>query len=680
MTGFEALALAALAAGLHPGGPSLDDSLLNGTFFRMMLYNDSPTAWNAMTRERYSGDPKPLAASGECSTLAAPPPDAETYPGRIDSAENLVLDGVDPAGEVFTRSSGAINILEPHYYERDRNLTWVGEGMVYATVGVGCRTRTANGSWDNTNPSAPGGGRHREYLLPVEAESVVAVNGLARMNSTRLLGAGYPESSEYLAMLQANFSTAGMQYADVNLSHACRGRILLDSAYQVMGWRRLCRREYYVEKICIPNCGAANAGCARTGCAQVECAARCRQIADRICREYSSGKAECDTPPSGEYGSPEDGSSDYFIPKPKDSPTDPCMCRHVWDPSNACVNNRVTLAASEETVCLDSGEYAVRLNASLACNGSYRTAGAVSSGTLTFTVKPDMASAFAASGVLYRFKTLEARHILYRRLSGEGQPVLEYGLADNYGVNEPVNRSLYYDFVFLEAADNAMPPTIGEGFVVSGYAARNGTYNVSFVSYGDPSNITFAIYTLGDRASAAGRRACGVTSPCEGGYCLDGACVGLADASNRMRLGDCMVLERETTLALSAPADAEAASEFTAEARLSSFGGPLHGFQVAVACGGWEPVEPAVTDSAGVASYNVRAGGSTALCTASFPGGGGYAPSEAAALVKVAGPGIDLGNWMFLLSPVLLLAFAYALADGERKLHGFVESVRRIIR
>lgn len=681
MMGLEAFALAALAAGMYPGEPSIDDALLNSSYFRMMLYNDSPEAWNARTRSQYNADPKPLAASGACSVAAAGPPGVGIYPGRIDSAENLILDGVGLEAGVFTRCSGALHITEPQYYERDRNITWVGAGMAEATVGVGCATRTVNGSWDNTNPSRPGGGMHREYLLPVEAETVVAVNGRVRMNATRLLGKGYPASVQYLAMLQANFSSEGMSSADVNLSHTCRGRILLDSAYQVMGWRRVCRREYYVEKICLPNCGHANARCGKTGCAEVDCAARCSQIADRICREYSSGKAVCDTPPGGEYGSPEDGSSDYFIRKPEDSSNDPCMCRHVWDPSNACVNNRVTLAASEAGLCRDSAEYAVRLHPRLSCNGSYRMSGGISSGTLTFVIEPDLATAFTAAGVLYRFKTLEARHVLYRRLYGEGPPVLEYGIAEDFGLNESSNRSGYFDFAFLETVDNPTPPTIGEGFIVSGYGAWNGTYNVSFVSFGDPSNVTFAVYTLGDRASAAGRPACGLRSPCVGGYCLDGVCVGLTDALNRtLRLGDCLTLERETSLSFVAPREAEAGMEFTAEARLASHLAPLQGFQVTVVCGGWEPVEPTLTDSAGAASYRIRAGGSTASCTASFHGGGGYAPSRAMRLVKVAGGGFGLGRWILLLSPLLLLAFAYTLASGDWTLHGFVESVRRLMR
>ena len=39
-----------------PVHASLDDAFSNTTFYRMLLYNDTPTAWNARTAEAYDGN------------------------------------------------------------------------------------------------------------------------------------------------------------------------------------------------------------------------------------------------------------------------------------------------------------------------------------------------------------------------------------------------------------------------------------------------------------------------------------------------------------------------------------------------------------------------------------------------------------------------------------------------
>jgi len=542
-------ACAVLALIASPGD-SWDTMLGGSAFFRLLLYNDTAEAWNARTEGAFERNGTYTVERGTCGKTYGLP-----YAGGVDDTENLDLGGVNVSKDVFEDGCGIIYASEPTYYEEEGNRTWAS-GKITFHVGAGCTTREVNATWDNLHQERPGGGRHREYLAPVAEETVVSADGSVCYNETLGYGGGYPVFAHSLRMVEANCSLENATQAEVRLAHTCRGFVLLDSAYSVMGWRKSCRREYYIEKICIPNCEDANRQCKAKGggeknggCEIVDCGGRCNQIADRICDETPHMGANCETPPSGEYGNPGDGSSKSYVEKPRNDPNDPCMCRYFWDRNDVCFNNRVTLAASEGYVCKDEERLLVDVVPRVSCNGSFRRIGEVASGNVTVTSDPDIATAFIFDDIPFRFRTFTPRHRLYRMQNrSDDEPTYkEYRLQDgDYRFNETHNDTGYFDFTDYETAPNHMPPTIGSKTVINGFWRGNGTYNFEFTHAGEIGNLTVTLLGVKDRIRPREKTDCAMDKPCANGFpCVDGTCFDPGWAANQtVRLGECLSEEK----------------------------------------------------------------------------------------------------------------------------------------
>jgi hypothetical protein len=492
----------------------------------MLLYGDSIRGFNSRTKDAFDSNATYTEARGECVGSNAP------YQGIADDTDHVDMTGINVSKVIFKEGCGIIYAGEPAYEDSLRNITWIPSGQITLNIGAGCSSRLVNGTWDNGDANRPSGGLHREYLLPVQEEVTVSVNGEVCLNTTQLLGLdAYPKSVHSVRMMRVNCSVNGSRAA-VTLSHTCRGFVLLDSAYSVMGWKRTCRRDYYVQKVCIPNCESANIACLsrKNGCEHVDCASRCSQIADRICVEKTSGQVSCPRPPSGTFGNPEDGSSRYFIEIPKDSPNDPCMCRHSWDPSNTCINNRVSLAAANAYTCRDHAEYLVDLKAAISCEGTYYEDGPYIRANMSLVVKPDISSAFIIGDVLHRFSLLVPFHKMYRIFNASGPEVKTYRLTDgDYGINQSHNDTGFFDFASMEAVYNPMPPRVGKGIILESQSLGNGSYGIKFTYLGPRDGLeglTITVLGVKDRINSLEQPPCNPASACPSGqYCLDERCL-----------------------------------------------------------------------------------------------------------------------------------------------------------
>ncbi|MFH1055172.1 MAG: Ig-like domain-containing protein [Candidatus Altiarchaeota archaeon] len=673
----------ALVSLMLPGGYNINLEVSNSTFMKLALYDDTAEAWNQRTVDAFNANRTYTVERGTCSNTTADNP-AESYGGRIGGTGNLRLDGVNVSSEIFTDGCGVIYAAEPTYYEGSRNRTWVEEGVLSLYVGQGCTSREVNGTWDNLEMGVPGTGRHKEYLLPVVEETVVLADGGVCYNETVVHGSGgFPESVDTVKVIQVNCSVNGSDTI-IRLEHTCRGYVLLDSAYLVMGWVKRCDRERYM-KNCLEGCSAANAaGSKSTGggggtggsCDGGCCRSVCTNQANHKCREDESENAVCPDVPSGQYGSPYDGSSEYFIGKPGDSHPDPCYCHHLLDASNICMNNRVSLAASQGYECTDVREYTIEIKPRLTCNGSYFKSGDFGQGYLSLEVEPDVATAFIVGDIPYRFQTFAPRHILY----GTVEAVKYYSLADgDYRINESHEDSGYFDFAYYETVENKYPPRVGEGIVLDEVSGGNGSYRTGFAvsDAGRIGNLTLTVLTVGDRIG--GGRECDFGNPCpEGIFCMDGRCLNLGEVENQtVRFSECLTEAKQVNITLSVPDIVGERSSATALVTLSA-GGPLPGRTVSFGCWGWR--QNATTDGGGRASFTFTSGVGASLCTASYGGDYQYSPATAEKWVHTAARGPDFRIWLMFIALLLVIAIIFTAASGGRTIYDVYETLRGFMR
>jgi hypothetical protein len=642
------------------------------TFSGLLLYNDTFGDWNRRTRDAYSANGTYTTVRGACANRTG-----VAYAGEADGPDHLVLDGVSPPGYVFAGGCGVIYLAEGTVFEGGRNRTW-SDGSLSLDIGAGCTTRVVNGTWDNYCPGEPGGGYHREYLAPVEEETVVYANGVVCYNETASRGGGYPESSHSAMMLQANCSAGGSR-AVVRLRHTCRGYVLLDSAYSVMGWVRRCDRERYM-KYCLEGCAAANkpgsrseggAGGSGGGCDSACCMATCTDQADHKCTEEKSEKADCPNTPTDTYGRPGDGSSEYFIEKPADSLGDPCYCRYLWDGDTACFNNRVSVAVGEEYECSDERAYYLGSEPALACNGSYSDYGGYLKGRLTLNVDPDVSSAFVFGGVPYRFTSLAPKHTLYGMPGAGGQPVREYSLLDgDYRFNESHNDSGYFDFAYPEAVPNGSPPTVGEGLVLDQVWGGNGTYEFEFTFEGADMLGNLTLTVLGIQDIIRGMTTCDEAHPCvEDGYCIGGRCVGIDGLINRtLMVGDCLVRVPPPNLTMEAPETVGRYANVTVRLSLEANGTPLEGGTIALSCGGFRCNATTGPEGKAEASFAVR--GENVLCRAEYYG------AAAARLIRVEAEDAAIEPLFMFAALTGLIAVVFAVTEDRMRLSDFYETWR----
>jgi hypothetical protein len=676
--------LAASAVFFSAAGAALPDPFLGAEFMRLLLANDTVWSWNGRTRGAFAGNGTYTAERGVCGGHALKEVPEGLYRGALDGTAYLDLGGVNVSGDVFSDGCGVLYSGEPEYLESGGGRLWAAGGGVSLTVGVGCTTRVVNGTWDNLDGEKPGGGRHKEYLLPVEEETVVWAGDAVCYNQTKVHGAGgYPISADSVRVLVVNCTLGNGSAAGLRLRHVCRGFVLLDSAYSVMGFRVGCDEES-IRTLVWDRCCDSRCFGIEDPERMAACNAMCENVAEEIahngCQPRKSPKAVCPTPPSGVYGRPGDGSSVYFIELPRFD-EDYCkrFCVEEWDPSDMCLNNRVSLASGESYECAQGRDYALDIPRNVSCNGSFYREGPYVRGSFAISSEPDTTSAVVVGGIPCRLDAFVPRHVLYRMAGATGPPIRGYSLLEHdYLLNETHNDTGYFDFALLEAVPDGAPPTVGDGLIIAPRRV-NGSVTVDFVREGGLGDFTAYVLDVGDRFNAPKGADCGLVAGCPYGLvCLDGFCMDpLRTGAVGLRLGECLTEAADTDIALSAPAAASPGENVTLTLGLTCDDAPVGGAAVAAGCSNGFSAN-ASTDASGTAAFSFTMGSDTAVCTAKYGGDFRHAPSRAVKAVR-SSAAFSWGTLVLFLGLLALLAAAYSVASGGYRLNDFYEALKGLL-
>jgi hypothetical protein len=566
--------------------------------------------------------------------------------------DNVVFDSVSLPGYVFEDGLGVIYVVGDGVFESGKNITWLGDS-VSVTFAVGCMSRPVYDEiFDDWGfGDVAGVARHREFLLPVLAESLLYVGDSLCLNETLFLDSESGFVEDYrVRTVSCGVDSQG--FFNITLVQRCYGATVIDSAYLVMGWKRVCDRWRYV-KNCIENCGFAGG---------IDCIGRCSYLADLKCRHYVGDRAYCETPASGYLGFLEDGSSMSWTNRPSNSGGDPCGCRYVWDESSSCINNRISLGDSEIKSCADSVTV-YRSLGSDSCEGSFEDLG----GSQRVFIRADSGSSVIVSDLAHMKTWFAPAHILYRLGSGGvGDDVFYADFGQDY------DSSGYVDFVFLKSYERSMPRLFDGRWSIKSYTG--GFLELGYVgSQKDLFEEVIAFPSFSDRLSYREYGVCHSFRGCDVGFvCVDEKCVS-ADDIGGSRLGSCLMEVQDSFIELIAPHTAEYGSEVTLSAYLSSGGVPVSGERIFFVCGMKSSSSETGVD--GLGKLEIVMPRSNLLCTVEYRGGAVYGGSNAEVIIS-SSSGVDYSFVWPFLGVFFLLAVGFTSLSGGRTLHDLYSTVR----
>ncbi len=655
-------------------------------YYRLRLYNDSVTDWNTRTRTAWVQNNTYTVERGNCTEEQL----IHNYNLGYDLIDDPLVDyrGVEVPENIFNDKCGVLYVSEPIVYNGYANITWVQGNTVSLSVGVGCTTRTVNGTWDNPDPESPNGGYHKEYLLPVYENTIVFAGDQVCFNETIIHGeGGYPKEVDSLRMLQINCSLKDPT-THVQVKHTCEGKIILDSAYQVMGYIVNCDTES-IKTVLDDRCNYEKCSGILDKDAMKACNHACSSYASRevknVCQPRRSQKVDCPTPASSTYGVPEDGSSSYHITLPKFN-ADYCRkyCDEKYDPSNICSNNIVKLQSSEAYVCRQSQNFTIKQDSTYSCSGEYYVQRGGLAGSISLSSRPyDMAGVVFGDSV-GNFLFFEPRHELYR-MHNESLNFSEhraYSIFENdYEIKTAHNDSGYFDFTYFETIYDTQ--YLAEAFYTINNLKQNGiTINFSFTApnTGNLSAENLSIITFEDRFDLSRTKSCATNADCgNGSVCVDLLCLDLSKLNTTVPLS-CLKMVNLTSLILSSPYNAEAGQDVELSGTLTSYSTPLKGMVVEVSC---SPNNLSVlknTDEDGRFRLNFTMDSGRIVCTAKYAGDNIYKESEGLALIRLK---TIFSDYIVILGVFTVLGFfavLFSVAEGGRSIHDFYEEFRGFFR
>jgi hypothetical protein len=685
-----------LSAGLAAAQDMGNNEAINqlNEYFRLRLYNDSVSDWNERSRNAWNANQTYTAVCGNCNSkhnIGDPPKTLYDFP-LLRQPKITNYDSVKATNNVFDDGCAISYVAEPSIYNSYSNETWAQKNHLTLTIAVGCTTKTVNESnkWGGLKPQEPGSANHQEFLLPVEEKTTITVNGNTCFDETILHGEGtYPLQIDEKRLLQINCSLGNQSTAHVEFNHTCTGYTILATTYLVMGWNKKCERNWYMEKVCIPNCNSANAQCKAgvggKGCQTVDCNSVCANIANRICSENEREPAHCSTRINQDWGHPDKGSSDSWVQKPPNPQNDPCRCRYLWNTADSCNNHIVNLQTMEKHECKDSKTYIISQQSNNTCSGHYKVRNSIMEGSITISSNP-----YNIAGVLIGDSAIDTvifspKHDLYRLKNqsiGEAD-YKEYRIFENdYQINQTRNDSSYLGFTYYEIIYDRQDPILGKKYVIR-TTTRNETHlTLPFTVYG-VENLTeqeITLITLEDRIRGERELPCNSRLECgNNSLCLDGSCFPLKQLKNTISLA-CLKEINSSKIEVQSFSYASKGDEIKIEGKLKTFSNPLEGKTIGIECDSNNYITSSTTNALGEFEFGFNMKEEKIKCTLTYEGDAEYAPSEANILII---PTTQSGDYTPLCLGGILLAFLavmFATAEGKRTFYDYWEQFWRFFK
>jgi len=663
-------------------------------FFPFVLFNDSVSSWNARTRFNYSvaGNCTELKASCSNVSFAGSPP-AGFMNVSIYPPNDIILKGINQTRWLFSEGCLKNYVGEPKVVlDSFRNATWAGKPYVAFSVGVGCETRNVSGEWSNywNAPAGYGSGYHKEYASDIRDELRVYSNGRLCYNDSNWIDSG--DGTGVIGgvrIVEANCTIENDTIPMILFEHKCTGYAVLDHATIRMSWIITCDREWYLQKVCLPNCEARNSYCRRRKppCATTDCNRYCNGIADKICFTEKGPKPVCRTPPGGQYGSPDDGSSVSHIPMPGISASRrACRCSASRDPSNSCWNNLVSSGFGETLTCSETKTIYVTAPAVARLGGYYSVAPSFIEGSLFLNVTPDVLSSFVVDGIYEQSFIWAPRHELYKMEGVPGVPFKTYRLVDNaYEWNGTHNDSKYFDFVLQETVANE-PPYASGRFSVRNVEKVNGTYRIDFTFTGTEDELksfNLTVLSIGDRLNMPTNNvSCSSFVGCnDSNYpvCVDNLCSNLSrvNASQTVSL---MNLSRRnnTALSFSYTGAVKAGGSVNIMVKLTDSGAsnPLKAKSIHVLEVTGNFTGDYLTDANGLVNFTLNITKPITVVEASFEGDYQHSPSSGRLPLTYSEFYCNWPILLMLLLLLLLIALIFSVAQGKFTIHDIIQEFK----
>jgi hypothetical protein len=631
---------------------------------RMLLLNDTIKAHNSRSIRAIQSNMSYTTPRQSCELLEAGD-EVLTYDGRLDLNQHLVLCGVEPP-EVFTEGLAIQYALNPTYFDPQSNNTFLKGDTLEVIFSTGCQTREMGVTWDNFCPETPGTGYHREYLPPIIETITVYVGDSVCLNKTLIHGSSFIESMDSLGIHEIECKAPEKESFSVRLEQSCEAHLLLDSAYLVFGWVKRCDRDSYI-KSCLREC---------KGPPQM-CQSHCASMATQKCATEYSPKAQCDTPPSGTYGTPHDGSSEYFILKPPEDPSDPCGCRYYPDYDNNCMNNRLTRYRGLIQKCSDEKTIILFQNTSTIVFGSYLPGPQRTLAEIRVNAHPDIISAYIIGDILYSLETPTPRHSLYKLENTIGPGIKALSLREGlYSLNLSRDDGGYISFVNHEMAPVGIRQVISNTQSILNHTQEGLNHTIWVAFYGENiSGKSVGAIALDQRLNNEGPP-CNNSAQCPPSHhCLDNKCISLKDyPENTYQLTDVLAEKKQATLTIK--------QENTGEntiilAKLTSHGAGLSERVIRMQCPDF--ALESLTGGDAVASFKPDSTRRDMLCHIGFKGDGMHWPASAQTII-FAPSNHSIQPLKPLAGIIVLFAIVTAASGGQRKLVNVWENLRGLTR